>query len=81
MFTIIILRCFNFPVKIKDFNFSSAMYNSFKDFFEKVLFPFETYIFMSSYDARVELWGNELYGPKLEERICVPKNDEAKIAT
>ncbi len=35
---------------------------------------------MAPYDSRVEIWGNELYGPKLEERIRVPKYDEANIA-
>ena len=51
-----------------------------KFFLERVLFPFETFTFMAPYDARIEIWGNELYGPKLEERIRVPKNDEANIA-
>ena len=51
-----------------------------KFFLERVLFPLETFTFMAPYDARVEIWGNELYGPKLEERIRVPKNDEADIA-
>tara|TARA_Y100001978_G_C23645177_1_gene410358 strand:+ start:734 stop:922 length:189 start_codon:yes stop_codon:yes gene_type:complete len=48
-------------------------------FLERVLFPMETFAFMAPYDARVEIWGNELYGPKIEERISVPKNDEASI--
>ena len=43
-----------------------------KFFLERVLFPFETFTFMAPYDARVEIWGNKLYGPKLEERIRVP---------
>ena len=51
-----------------------------KFFLERVLFPMETFTFLAPYDARVEIWGNELYGPKLEERIRVPKNDEASIA-
>ena len=51
-----------------------------KFFLERVLFPMDTYTFMAPYDARVEIWGNELYGPKLEERIRVPENDEPSIA-
>ena len=51
-----------------------------KFFLERVLFPMDTYNFMAPYDARVEIWGNELYGPKLEERIRVPENDESSIA-
>ena len=51
-----------------------------KFFLERVLFPFETFTFMAPYDARVEIWGNELYGPKLEERIRVPENDNSSFA-
>ena len=51
-----------------------------KFFLERVLFPLETLTFMAPYGARVEIWGNELYGPKLEERIRVPKIDELNIA-
>ena len=50
-----------------------------KFFLDRVLFSMETFTFMAPYDARVEIWGNELYGPKLEERIRVPKNNEASI--
>ena len=49
-------------------------------FLERVLFPTDVLTFMAPLDSRVEIWGNELYGPKLEERIRVPKNDEANIA-
>ena len=31
-------------------------------------------------DSRIEIWGNELYGPRLEERIRVPNNDDSSIA-
>ena len=51
-----------------------------KFFLERVLFSMETFTFLAPYDARVEIWGNELYGPKLEERIRVPKNDKSSIA-
>ena len=32
--------------------------------------------FMAPHDSRVEIWGNELYGPKLEERIRVSSDSE-----
>ena len=51
-----------------------------KFFLERVLFPMETLTFKAPYDARVEIWGNKLYGPKLEERIRVSKTDEESIA-
>ena len=51
-----------------------------KFFLERVLFPLEVLTFNAPYDSRVEIWGNQLYGPRLEERIRVPKNDEANIA-
>ena len=40
-------------------------------FLERVLFPSDIITFMAPNDSRVEIWGNELYGPKLEERIRV----------
>ena len=40
-------------------------------FLERVLFPCDIITFMAPNDSRVEIWGNELYGPKLEERIRV----------
>ena len=49
-------------------------------FHERVLFPMDTLTFKAPYDARVEICGNELYGPKLEERIRVSTNDELSIA-
>ena len=48
-----------------------------KFFFEKVLFPLEVLTFMAPYNSRVEIWGNELYGPRLEERIRVPNNEDS----
>ncbi len=45
-----------------------------KFFLEKVLFPLEVYTFMAPNNSRVEIWGNQLYGPKLEERIRI--NDQ-----
>ena len=35
---------------------------------------------MVPYDSRIEIWGNELYGPRLEERIRVPNNIDSSIA-
>ena len=51
-----------------------------KFFFERVLFPLEIITFMAPYDSRVEIWGNEIYGPILEERIRVPNNKDASFA-
>ena len=48
-----------------------------KNFFvEKVILPFEVIAFEAPKDARVEIWGNELYGPKLEERIRISSDSE-----
>ena len=35
---------------------------------------------MAPYNSRVEIWGNELYGPKLAERIRVPNNEDSFAA-
>ena len=49
-------------------------------FLERVLFPTDILTFMAPDDSRVEIWGNELYGPKLEERIRISaKNEDTKI--
>ena len=51
-------------------------------FLERVLFPTDILTFMAPDDSRVEIWGNELYGPKLEERIRVSSSnkDEKLVA-
>ena len=49
-------------------------------FLERVLFPMDILTFMAPIDSRVEIWGNELYGPKLEERIRVSNNDDSSAA-
>ena len=51
-------------------------------FLERVLFPTDILTFMAPSEARVEIWGNELYGPKLEERIRVSSDngDETLVA-
>ncbi|AAP99775.1 MULTISPECIES: DUF1830 domain-containing protein [Prochlorococcus] len=40
-------------------------------FLERVLFPKQVIEFLAPRDSKVEIWGNELYGPKLEQRIRV----------
>ena len=40
-------------------------------FMEKVLLPAELIILSAPEDAKVEIWGTNLYGPKLEERIRI----------
>ena len=45
-------------------------------FLERVLFPTDILTFMAPDDSRVEIWGNELYGPKLEERIRVSSDNK-----
>ena len=42
-----------------------------KIFMEKVLLPAELIILSAPEDAKVEIWGTDLYGPKLEERIRI----------
>ena len=45
-------------------------------FLERVLFPTDILTFMAPNGSRVEIWGNELYGPKLEERIRISVDNE-----
>ena len=45
-------------------------------FLERVLFPSDIITFKAPNDSRVEIWGNELYGPKLEERIRISSENE-----
>ena len=45
-------------------------------FLERVLFPTDILSFSAPNDSRVEIWGNELYGPKLEERIRISSENE-----
>ena len=51
-----------------------------KFFLERVLSPLQVYTFKVPYDSRIEIWGNPLYGPKLEERIRVPNNEDSIAA-
>ena len=49
-------------------------------YLERVLFPTDVLTFMAPNDSRVEIWGNELYGPKLEERIRIsPGYEDSKL--
>ena len=40
-------------------------------FLERVLFPSELLVFSAPEDSKVEIWGNELYGARLEQRMRV----------
>ena len=51
-----------------------------KFFLEKVLFPLEVYTFMAPNNSKVEIWGNQLYGPKLEERFRIPNDEDKSLA-
>ena len=52
------------------------MYWSIKFFFGESFIPTDIVNFKAPNDSRVEIWGNELYGPKLEERIRVSSENE-----
>ncbi len=45
-------------------------------FLERVLFPTNILTFMAPKNSRVEIWGNELYGPNLEERLRVSSENQ-----
>ena len=50
-------------------------------FLERVLFPTDILTFRAPNNSRVEIWGNELYGPKLEERIrVISENVDSNLA-
>tara|TARA_Y100000589_G_C26861819_1_gene510261 strand:+ start:280 stop:504 length:225 start_codon:yes stop_codon:yes gene_type:complete len=51
-----------------------------KFFLERVLFPLEVYTFMAPNNSKVEIWGNQLYGPKLEERFRIPNDEDKSLA-
>ena len=48
-------------------------------FLERVLFPSDVLTFQAPIDSLVEIWGNELYGPKLEERMRITNNDDLSL--
>ena len=43
-----------------------------KFFLERAIFPSENLAFLAPKGSKVEIWGNALYGPRLEERITIP---------
>ncbi|WP_036903397.1 MULTISPECIES: DUF1830 domain-containing protein [Prochlorococcus] len=40
-------------------------------FLERVIFSFETIVFMAPEASKVEIWGHTSYGPTLEQRIRI----------
>ncbi len=48
-------------------------------YLERVLFPAEYIVLFVPDDSRVEIWGNELYGPKLEQRIRINSQSEEHL--
>ncbi|WP_269623163.1 DUF1830 domain-containing protein [Prochlorococcus marinus] len=40
-------------------------------FLERVIFPKEVFLFLAPQESKVEIWGDELYGPKLEQRLRI----------
>ena len=48
-------------------------------FLERVLFPAENIVLSVPDDSRVEVWGNELYGPKLEQRYRIKSQSQEDI--
>ena len=67
-----------------DFNYRNSTCNmlvlrcigSDNFFLERVLFPAEEIVFSVPYEAKIEIWGNELYGPKLEQRIRIASQSQ-----
>ena len=49
-------------------------------FFEKVLLPTEVILFSAPEESKLEVWGNGLYGPNLEERIRIKENSNTMAA-
>ncbi len=45
-------------------------------FLEKVIFPFEL-VFISAPDpSKIEIWGNNIYGPSIEERLTLSSSEQ-----
>ncbi len=40
-------------------------------FLERALFPAELFVFSATTDSKVEIWGNDLYGARLEKSMRV----------
>ena len=50
-------------------------------FLERVVFPKEVFLFLAPQESKVEIWGDELYGPKLEQRLRIESlNKDLPIA-
>ena len=45
-------------------------------FLERTLFPYDVFTFKAPNDSIVEIWGNELFKPKMEERIRVSSDND-----
>ncbi len=45
-------------------------------FLERVVFPLETLSIKAPTESRVEIWGNDFYGPIIEERIRINSSNE-----
>ena len=48
-------------------------------FLERVLFPSELLVFSAPEDSRVEIWGNELYGSTIEQRMRVSNSSNQSL--
>ena len=73
----VVLRWLNFLTKMKVAGWLVLRCIGPSNFFlERVLFPTDILTFKAPNDSRVEIWGNELYGPKLEERIRISADNE-----
>jgi len=47
-----------------------------KFFLERAIFPSEDLAFLAPKGSKVEIWGNELYGPRLEQRITIQDSSD-----
>ena len=48
-------------------------------FLERVLFPAEVLVFSAPEDSKVEIWGDELYGARSEQRLRVTKTSNQPL--
>ena len=49
-------------------------------FLERVLLPLDILTIKAPVDSRVEIWGNESYGPKLEKRLRITDTNNSSLA-
>ena len=45
-------------------------------FLERVLFPAELIVLTVPEDSKLEIWGHEMYGPNLEQRLRINSQNE-----